>query len=382
MKKLYGFAVLTVFFVPVLTLAYSMQTGSEINIQGQTFEENLYLIGGKVSFDNQTEKDLFLVTGEGNINGSFKDDVEALLFRANFKGEYLKDVRLFGGEINLDFKTDGDLFIVGGKVNIAPDAVLNGKTFIVAGEVNINGKVFNDLKIISAKTNINGELNANSNITSQKLNIGDNAIITGNLNYFSSQKAFISNNAKINNEIRFNQIEKISENSVFKKVVLNLIIFWTVIKFLASLFIALILVFVFRVFSQRVSMISNQVPIKSFLVGVLSIFLIPIICVILFASLFAIPVSIILFFVYIILLILTASVSGIIVGFFLKKINNKENKKIEVDFNSATLGIVLLTFLSFIPWLGEILRFILIPLSFGAMMMYYFEIIMKRKVIR
>jgi hypothetical protein len=383
MKNLFRVFVITLLFLPLGVLAFNFKTGSELNINNQdNSTENLYLFGGRVNFDDQMEKDLFVVSGEGNLKGKFLEDVEVIALQLNLSGNIENDARLFGGEININSETQKDLFVVAGKVNINESAVLNGKTMIIAGEVNLNGKVNNDIKIISARTYINGELNGNTEITTQQLMIFGNSNISNKFNYFSPQKASIDSNSKIEGEVKFNQIEKINENSQFKKVVLNVIIFWTVIKFLASLFIALILVFVFKVFSQKVGQIALNFSFKAFFSGLLSIILIPIICIILFASLFAIPISIILFFFYLILWILTSSMAGMILGLYIKKQKTKNANKTEIDFNYSTIGIVILTFLSFIPWIGDVLRVIFIPLSFGAMILYYLEIITKKNILK
>jgi cytoskeletal protein CcmA (bactofilin family) len=383
MKNLFRVFVIALLFLPFGASAFNFKTGSELNINNQdNSSENLYLFGGKVNFDDEMEKDLFVVSGEGNLKGKFLEDVEVVALQLNLSGNLENDTRLFGGEININGETKKDLFIVAGKVNINESAVLGGKTLIIAGEVNLNGKINNDIKIISARTYVNGEINSNVEITTQQLMIFGNSKITGSFNYFSPQKASVDSNSKIEGELKFNQIEKINENSQFKKVVLNVIIFWTVIKFLASLFITLILVFMFKVFSQKVSQSALNFPFKSFFSGLLAIILIPIICVILFASLFAIPISIILFFFYLILWILTASVSGMVLGLYIKKLKNKDNAKTEVDFNYSTIGIVILTFLSFVPWIGDILRAIFLPLSFGAMTLYYLQIITKKNILK
>ena len=150
------------------------------------------------------------------------------------------------------------------------------------------------------------------------------------------------------------------------------------IKFLATLFTAFILIFVFRMFSQRTSNLATKKLGKTFLIGLISILLIPIFTIVLLMSLFAMPIATILFLVYVMIVILTAPVSGIILGHYLSRLINKK-KKVDVDFNSTTLGIIILTFIYFVPFVGSIIKAFMFVLAFGAIVSYYFEIITIKK---
>lgn len=357
------------------SLAFDLKSSTEINISNNdSLEENLYLFGANITFDSDFKKDLFLVGANNFVKGSFFEDLQLIGLKNYFSGESFGDTRLIGGETIIKGNTNKDLVIVSTRAIIEDGSILNGQTLIVAGEVYLNGEVLDNIKIIAGKVYVNSSILGDVEITAQDVYINNKSDIKGDFVYFSPKRAQIDSGAKIKNELVYNQIESIEENEFVKKTVLSFVNFWSVIKFLATLFTAFILVFVFKMFSQRTSDLAFKKFWKSILIGILSVLLIPIFILILAASLFGLPLAGILFSSYVILFILTAPVSGIILGYYLQKIYKKD-KKVEVEFGPTAIGIVLLTFLYFIPWVGNIIKTIFFVLSFGAMVLYYFEII-------
>jgi cytoskeletal protein CcmA (bactofilin family) len=378
MKKLL-FLISLFILSPVNVGAFSLQTAPEININDDSIvEENLYLSGGSVSYDKVLENDVLIVGGQSKIDGVTFGDLQVYSGEVLFSGEAFGDSRFLTGNLSITGNTNGDLVVVGGKTSIKENAILNGKSLIVSGEVDVSGQVLDDLKIIASKVFIDAEILGDVEVTAQEVYIGDNAKLNGDFVYFAPTKADIKNGAQIKEGFVYNQIESIDENRFVKKTVLNFVTFWSVIKFLATLFTAFILVFVFRMFSQRVSYLACNKLGKSFIVGLVSVPLIPIFIIILLASLFGMPIAGILFFVYMIIMFLTAPVSGIILGYFIKT-KTQKSKKVEVDFNTATLGIIILTFLYFIPVFGAILNAFVFIVSVGAMILYIFEVVTIKK---
>lgn len=379
MNKLLIILFIFLFFNPESTEAFDFKSGTDLNINDENIsKENLYLLGGNVIFDKIFEKDVFSVSGKSFIDGTIFGDLQVISGESFVNGEIFGDSRIIGGTVNINGNTNEDLVIISGKTKINQGSIINGEALIFSGEVLIEGQILDDLKITAGTVTINGEILGDVEITAQDLNIGSQADIKSDFVYFSPKRASISSGAQISQKLNYNQIERINENELVKKTVLNFVNFWTVIKFLAGLFTAFILIYVFRMFSQKTSNIGVENYIKCFLIGLLSILLIPIAVIILTASLFGIPIAMILIFIYFMILILTAPVSGIIIGYLLQKLFTKR-KKIEVDFNFTAIAIILLTFVYLIPFVGILLKTILTILAFGSMIIYYFELITIKK---
>jgi hypothetical protein len=379
MKRLLTVLIFVLLVSPTSSFAFVLQSNPDIDIvQESDISENLYLLGFDIDFNNFFENDLALIGGSTKIDGAIFGDLLSIGGETHLAGEIFGDSRLIGGDVIITGNTTGDLVVVGGKVSTEENAILNGDTFIVAGEVWLEGEVLDDIRIIAGEVHVKARFLGNVEITSQKVFIEDGTEVNEKFIYFAPNRAQMGSDIKIKSRIDYNQIQSINENQLIKKTILSFISFWSVIKFLATLFTAFILVYVFRIFSQRVSFLAINKFWKAFFLGIFSILLIPIATIILLASLFAMPIAGILFFSYLILLILVPPVSGIILGHYIQRLRNK-GKKVEIDFVSTALGIVILTFLYLIPIAGPIIRTIFTILTFGAMVMYYSNMITLKK---
>jgi cytoskeletal protein CcmA (bactofilin family) len=369
---------LLLFLIPVSVFAFDIEYGPEIEVGNDKFyDENLYILGGEVGYENTLDNDLTILSGKSDIKGAIFGDLLNISAESYFQGEAFGDTRFLAGENKISGITNKDLIIVAGKTEIERDAVINGQTLILAGEVSIQGDILDDLKIVAGKVYIDSEILGDLEITTQELVFGPNSDISGNINYFSPKRAEIMSGAVVNKPV-YNQIDSIDASDFFRRTVLSFVSFWSIVQFLSALFAGFILVFMFRMFSQRVSILSTEHLGKSIIVGLASIILIPISILILFASLFGIPVAVIISFITISILILAKAISGIVVGYWIRRKIKKE-KRPQIDYNTTALGIVILTFLYFIPVLGAILSTFMTLLIFGAVLIYLHELITIKK---
>jgi hypothetical protein len=166
---------------------------------------------------------------------------------------------------------------------------------------------------------------------------------------------------------------------VVKKIFFGFVSFWSIIKLIATLFVIFIMTHMFRVFSQSVVEIVAQRKWATVLVGTFSFVVIPIVILILFASLVLIPVSVILALIFMILIILLPAMSAIILG-YLYRLRTQRDTKVLVEFNISALFLIVLTFVGFVPYVGGIVIYLLYVATFGAMVTYLYEQIRRKKI--
>jgi hypothetical protein len=379
MNKLSFLTVFALFAFPLITNAFSLEYAPNVSIDKErVFEENAYILGADIQFDNTLDNDLIAVSGKNTLSGTIFGDLLSVAGEHILEGEVFGDARFIGPKVDINGSTNKDLIVVSADFTTQEKTVINGETFIVANSVNLKGKVLDNIKIIANNVFIDAEILGNTEITAQKVSFGDSSKISGELVYFSPEPAEISSGAFMSAQPIYNQIQKIDQTDFVKRTVLNFVAFWSIIKFLATLFTAFILVYVFRKFSQEISFSATERFGKSLLFGALSLPIFIIAIFILFASLFGIPLAILISFFYIGAWMLVPAVSGIIAGYLIRRKFNKQ-KRPQIDFNSTALGVVLLTFIYFIPFVGGFIKFVMTILSLGTMILYWSEIIRLKK---
>lgn len=357
----------------LLTLAFNLealeiQTGTDFTING-IYDENYYVAGGSVLIENGAvfNEDLFIAGG--NIR-AFGEANDVMVFGGEVSLEnYVKgDLRVFGGTVNINSTVDGDLVIIGGEVYLNDSADIRGESIVIGGKVNQSSDINNESNIVAGSVTLNGIINSVAYITTQSAIFDKKGEVVGNLNYYAPQKAVEIDGFKSSGNIVFNEIKSIDEIGIVKSTVINLLNLWLILKFITTLVIAFILIYVFKVFSQGVNDIGVRSMGKSFLAGVLGLLMIPLIIIMLFASLIGMPISFLLLLLYIIILMISTPIAGIIIGHLAASLSGKDIKR--VNFQNSVIGIILITALQFVPVLGAITIFIFRIIAVGAVLRY------------
>ncbi|HMO78911.1 MAG TPA: hypothetical protein PJ997_02410 [Candidatus Paceibacterota bacterium] len=357
---------LCVFLLPKAVYSAEILKDLEINLSKEkVYEKNLYVGAGKSFIESIMKEDLVVFSGESVIVGDVLGDLFLMGGKIDFSGNVLGDLRIFGGDVKISGKVGGDVLIVGGSVEILETAEVKREIFVIGGKTIIKNNVSDKLKIISGRVNLNGKISSLAEITTQNLRIGNGADISGDLFYYAPQKFIKDSDANISGKISFNEINSIREMGIVKKAILSFMSFWFLLRFITTLILAFILIYIFKPFSQNViDLISNSFW-KNVLASILILFIGPFIISLLIMSLVGLPIGFLILMTLIFIFIISPAISGIFLGYWLKKYFNKNTTK-EVDFQGASIGVIILTLLQFLPVAGGIIRFILFMVSIGA----------------
>lgn len=355
-----------------------LQTGNAISIENRTVSENFYTAGGSVSLNATFEKDVFVAGGKIDTTGNINGDLFVMGGEMAVRGKILGDVRIIGGQTTLFGEVAGDLVIIGGVITLDPSAKVLGQTIVVGGEFIQNAPLSQQAKILAGSVYLNTTVAGDTSVTTQKMTFGDHAMISGSLRYYAPDKAVREDGATTTGTITFNEIKSISEIGIVKTTILNLISFWIILKFITTLIVAFVLVYVFKVFTQGVNNTALDSFVKNMLVGVLMLIVVPIVVAVLFVSLIAMPIGFLILLVYIFTLIITPAVAGIVIGSLVGRMLEKDDETPHyVSFKSAAIGVVLFTAIQFVPFVGELTRIVFTLVALGAIYRYSHQSIIK-----
>lgn len=361
---LFSFAVLAGSFD--IASASSLKIGSDVDISdNESIQSNLYILGGTTKFNSIASDDLVTLHGNGTISGEVFGDVVILGGTTYIDGTVYGDVRIFGGSVVVNSIIDGDLVVIAGNVTLEKDSSVIGDVLIMSGSAYLKGEIDGSLSGLINKVEIAGEILEDSKITSNNLTIKDEAYIAGELTYFSPTNAIVEQGAEISKPIKFNQVDSWREQDIVERTFVSFISFWKVLRFISTLFFALILVHVFRVFSKDVTDYILNSFFKSFAIGLLSIVGIPLTAFILFISIVGFPIGVVIIALYTVAMMISTTVAGMYLGVILKRISKKGEQGV-VTFASTATALFIITLLQFIPFFGEIIRILVSVVAFGG----------------
>lgn len=371
MKK--AWFIFIILIMPVITQAAIIRTDKTAVVnQEEKITENIYLVGGEPKVLGEVNSDVFALGNNVEISGIVNGDVLSAGGSLIIKGNVNGDVRVAGANVSIENNIAGDLVVIGSNVVLNESVKVGGEIILIGGNVNLKNNSDKHVRVVSGDTVISGKIFSTANITSEKINILRDAEVFGELSYFSPRQAIIEEGAKINGSVNFNKVDSIRDNGIIKHTIVSFLNFWMLFRFITTLILTFILVYIFKIFSQNTALQSVKSFWKSLLVGLITFIFVPVVITILLISLILLPVAILLGMVYAGIFIISNAIAGIALGALLKKTFTKK-KVLEVSFNTATIGVIVLTLLQFVPVAGDFTRYIFITAAFGSVWIYLYD---------
>lgn len=352
--------------------------------------------------DNENSDNGTIAVSTNTSTDEIENSVENIASNAQSQDNSYKksDVYLAGDNITIDYIVDGNLFVCADTVTI--NSQIGGDAFIFAKNVIINeegyvfsnlftiaesveikgvvydafalaknftisgGYVYRDLKVACDTLNINGIVGRNAFVDCATINFNtdqnNNGIIYGNLNYTSNSEISIPANA-VSGNVNYTD-PKISSDksigSIISDYILDLgeflvfvLIIWLICLVLAPKFLANTNKYVGK---KTLSILGY---------GLLSLIVIPIVCIILILLQLTSGISLFLLALYILAIIVSKSL-------FTITANNYVCSKLKINKNSGIFGMLIVSgiiiwAITQLPYIGALISVIISILGLGIL---------------
>lgn len=335
-----------------------LRTGETVSVlEEQSVVGDFYVAAGITTVSGRVEGDLLTIAGKTTINGEVAGDALIIGGNVDVHGPVSDDVRVIGGEVIIAEPVAGDVFVLGGTVQILSTATVGGDVLIYAGNAEIAGSVGGDVLGAYQSLRLSGPVAGDVSVTAENLSIGDSAVIAGDVAYVSNNLVNRSPNAQIGGEIVRNDgpVGKEMKSGVQHWLVPMLILaFTTLVWFLFS-----------RKSLQGVVLSAISYRPRPLLVGIIALLLLPIICVILFATMLGSLLALVLLFGYVLLALLSIIATPVVIGQLLLKVFQQPAN--EVRLIGVGVGLISVLVLSSVPLVGAVLLLLAIVVTFGAL---------------
>ena len=394
MKKILIFIsvfILCIFGFASPVLALTTKGGENLNIS-ESIEDDVYAFSNTVTLTGDVSGDFVAAGSQVNILGRVTGDLLAAGGSITVSGEIGDTARIAGGMITVNNNLKKDLLAAGGQVEISENSVISGDAAINAARIVINGDVGGNLKLSAADVIINGKVGETVEINSSNIKIGDNAEISGNLNYTSDKEASISANASINGKTNWTKTvtdttKKLEVSPGIKKGAAALFtatwIGSKVVRFLSCFVLGIILLLIvpwaFKKFNERMKKSLGYCVGGGAIVlfgAPIVMFIVLIIAIILFATIIGSLLGVIAVFgnFYLILsYALLLFVSNIFLSFFIGNLILQKGVKNLHKYGwkvlALLIGLVITSVLFAIPFVGWIVQLAAILFGLGGLVM-------------
>jgi hypothetical protein len=363
---LFFISILILLVLPLKTFAQNKVPEKQIVAtlaKDQIINHDYFAVGEKVTIDGTINGDAYIAGGQITINGIINGDLLVAGGQIIFRGKAIQDIRVVGGTISIEGEVGKNISLVGGNITIGKDAKIAGNTVIAGG-----------MAVLSS--DISGNVIAGVGT----LELTSGAIINGNLDYWSNDKAIIASEAKVLQPTTFHQTNFNIPQEQKKTALSGAKTFFNLIGFISSLLIGMLYIYLLPIFSQKIADTVRNKFWLSLLVGFVSIIAAPIAGIILFSTVIGTPITMALIFISIIIIYVSKIVISLAIG---KVIGSMTKKNIAPVWGFA-LGLVLYYLISLIPIIGNLMKIIALFVGVGAIVIQeksYFTTLRAKKTI-
>jgi len=352
---------------PVTSYAATFRSGDTVNIDQNLTD--LYVVGSTININAPVQNDLTVAGGTVNVSAPVSNSLIIAGGSLNIEGRIGNTIRAAGGTIRITEPVARDVVLFGGTITLDETASVSGDLVVNGGQINIQAPIGGTVYVNGGQVTINSTVGGNVEGDVENLILGRQAVINGNLNYTSEQRATLRDGAIIRGQENFRQAERRDRDDTGK--IAGAITGFSIYKLIADILGSLALIYLLYNFTRRVVEQGRAEPLKNSLLGLAALIVGPILAIFLFILI--IP-GFLAFLFYGLLILLAMLISKIFIGWLLLRWwYARDNRRYVLDWKAAILGPVGMFILLLIPVIGWLLGFLIFLISLGALAIEVFS---------
>jgi len=265
----------------------------------QIVDGDYFAFGQTVEISGTINGDLYASGGQVVIDGRVNGDVLVAGGRVSLSGTVSQDVRAAGGQVAIVGNVGRNLTVAGGNVEIASSAVVRGGVVAAGANVDLAAPIGSAAKIAAGTLIIANRIGGDVDAAVGTLRITSRAEIAGNVSYWSTQEAAVSEEARVSGKIVRNVPPE--RPRFFPAAFFSWLVF-VLTNFVCTLILGLLSARFLPRYHQSVITTLREKPWASLGIGFIAAVVLPVVCALLFATVLAIPLGLILLVAFFILL--------------------------------------------------------------------------------
>jgi cytoskeletal protein CcmA (bactofilin family) len=333
----------------------------EMVIRHGVIDDDLYVAGAQIELYATVSGDVVAAGGQLNLEGDTGGDVLAAGGTIALRGTVTDDARLAGGELRVLGQVGDDLLAAGGRIHVAPTATINGSALLTGGDIRIDGSIEQTLSASGGRVVIAGSVNGDVELWAEQVIIEKSAVITGNLHYKSPLEAEIANGVRIDGEVVYTAVDVDIKPVVAGAMLAGLMLL------ISAMLTAVVLYLLFPDFSLRVSQSLKNEPWLSLALGLAVFAGIPVLIAILFSTLIAAWLALILLAVYLVMLLAGYFIGAMFVATVGLDMLGKSSVSKAGYALSLAATLFVLAVVSLVPLLGSLVSWVVLLAGLGAL---------------
>lgn len=335
----------------------NIRSGMSVTVaSGQTLDKSLYASGRSIDIAGTVNGDVYCAGQTVDIAGTVNGDVLCVAQAIHISGTVNGSVRAAAQSLTVSGTVTRTATIAGQTVSIDSGGKVGSDVTVAAQDFTLDGTAGRDLMAAGQNTTVEGTVGRDIQAATATLSLGSASTVGGDITYTSEQALSRADGARVAGRITHNQPPR-HERPTGVGLLFAGFLFKLYLA-AAFLLLSLVLVLLFPRLLERATDVTLERPLLTLVTGFVASVVVPVLIVLLVASVIAVPLAILILFAWLVVEILTVPVAG----YFLGRLLLAERTQNVVLY--MLLGVVILLILFLIPLLGFFV--LLLSMWFGA----------------
>lgn len=338
---------------------------------GQVVQGDYFAVGPQVEISGIVNGDLYAAGGQVLIDGVVNGDVIVMGGKVTLSGTVAQDARIAGGQVFFSGTIGRNATVGGGDIHLTETARIGENLLTGGGNVQLGGHIGKDARLGAAQVTVTSHIERDLAVVADRVRLTSKAIVGGKLRYWGETAPVIDEEAAVRGAIIRRPLPAGWSLENARRGLFGLRVIATIVSFLSTLILGLVLLWIYPIFTRRVTATMRERPAVALGWGTVALVVIPIVAVSLLVTLFALPVGVILLALYVPTVYLARIYAITCLGQFLFR-RQSDSPSLAGTF---VAGLVLYSLLSLIPVVGGLLTLLVILFGLGALLMTKKELI-------
>lgn len=332
--------------------------------ESETLTNEVWVSAESITIDGAVNEDLFIMAGSTlKLRGNFSGDVWGTGDSITASGRFSDNVRLAGRMTQVSGRMDRSLIAGGNTVKIEPSAQIMKDLFCFGKNIISEGEITGNARIISQKSIVGGTIHGNVTLTSQNIVILPGTCIDGDLNYTAPKELVLSPSVKLTGTLN-RILPAPPSRSILKPNLQTHFLFA-----LAALIAGLTFCRIFPRYSTTALHVLRTSNGTGMLAGIAAFIAIPMLSFFMLFTLIGLPLSLLMFFFYLILLYLGRIIVALWIGSLILK---RKTVSPRSPAGPLTVGLLVIYTLTSITVISLPIDILVLVTGLGAMLIALF----------
>ena len=288
-----------------------MRKGESVIVgKDEVVNGDIFLFGGRTRVDGTVKGDVFVFSHDASVTGHVEGDVFGFAQVLEVTGEVDGNIRAFTNTLNIRGKVAKNVLTFDERVNLDSNGKIGGSLTAFADDLSLDGTLGRDLLIFAKHLSISGKVGGAIRMKGAELAINSGAEVDGPVHYEGDNPPDVSPQAKLASPVDFHKLQHRPQYTQGHYYV------WRVIWTAAFILFGMVLVLLMPRFAEETVRAAELygAPIG---LGVLVFFGVPIAAIIACITVVGIPLGVLAFGFWLLMLCCAELVVGAVVGSWL-----------------------------------------------------------------